>query len=73
MNPSTLYKLLESVLYFIVKDPRVAWFFMGIGFEALSIIIGFAFIGVSYPLVDAITGIGAGLGLIWWQRKKYGI
>jgi len=54
----------------IINHPGTPYFFLGAGIEAANICIGYLFVGVSYPTIDAITGIGIGTAMLWLLRKK---
>lgn len=66
-NAPTLAKRFWNLL---TLHPGTPWLFIGIGIEAATITIMFAFVGVSYPVVDAITGLVAGGIILWYQRSK---
>lgn len=61
---------LKRVVTDIITHPGTPYFFLGAGTEAASICIGYLFVGVSYPTIDAVTGIGIGLILLWYSRKR---
>lgn len=62
---------LKHLKYLLFDHPGTPWLFIGIGIEAISIIVGFAIVGVSYPILDAITGIGFGAFILWYQGRYH--
>lgn len=53
----------------LIKDQRTAWFFAGLGTEALGITIYFQFVGVSYPILDFIVSFLIFFALLYFGPR----
>jgi len=54
----------------VVRSEALAWFFIGMAFEAAGLTMQYMLAGVSYPILDAVVGFGIGGVMILWQRKQ---
>jgi len=61
---------IEPMFTRLINSEACAWFFIGMGFEALGLALQFIIQGTSYPILDVIVGCGIGAVLLYHQRQK---